>query len=246
VNTKSIIKASFKDCSLEDRKTFYTSHCLMPISIGQKVHEGEKFIATMRLVERTFARCTILLDDSVQKYTLKIKSEEDLATLHQQAIEAGTAWLQKQKKLILDKLSIPYTVIRWDDWLHLPEYAENHKNVASLYNENLIYREAIDSTIKDFLDRYTAHDTASSFDYDKARDLCFTYLLEECAVMTLWAKGGYDFELYPSGRNKAMSATFEFFIKNQYQNLLKSVSLRFKKYKLTIGPEMGEQEKIIE
>lgn len=243
MNTKSVIKASFKDCPLEDRKIFYKAHCLMPISIGQKVHEGEKFIATMRLVERTFARCTILLDDSVQKYTLKIKSEEDLATLHQQAIEAGTAWLQKQKKLILDKLSIPYTVIRWDDWLLLPEYAENHKKIVSLYNVNLIYRDAIDNTIKDFLDRYAAHDTIS-FDYDKAHDLCLAYLLEECTVMSLWVKGGYDFELYPSGRNEAMLATYEFFIKSQYRNLLKSVSLRFKKYKLTIDPEMGEQEDI--
>ncbi len=95
---KTIVKASFKDCSLEDRKIFYKSHCLMPISIGQKIHEGEKFIATMRLVERTFARCTILLDDSVQKYTLKIRSEKDLETLHQQAIEAGTDWLQRQKR----------------------------------------------------------------------------------------------------------------------------------------------------
>jgi hypothetical protein len=244
VNKKVVIKASFKECPLEDRKIFYKSHCLMPISIGQKVHEGEKFIATMRLVERTFARCTILLDDSVQKYTLKIKSEEDLAILHQQAIEAGTAWLQKQKDLILDKLSIPYTVIRWDDWLLLPEYTENYKKVVSLYNENLIYKAAIDNTIKDFLDRYAAHD-ATSFDYNKARDLCLVYLLEECTVMSLWVKGGYDFELYPSGRNKAMSATYEFLIKNQYQNLLKSVSLRFKKYKLKIDSEMGQQEEII-
>ncbi|MCD6045012.1 MAG: Uncharacterized protein K0R48_175 [Gammaproteobacteria bacterium] len=243
-NIKTIVKASFKDCPIEERKIFHKSHCLMPISIGQKIHEGEKFIATMRLVERTFARCTILLDDSVQKYTLKIESETDLITLHQQAIEAGTDWLQRQKKLLLEELAIPCTVIRWDDWLVLPEYPENHKKVASLYNENLIYRDAIDNTIKDFLDRYVAHGTSSSFDYVKAHDLCFTYLLEECAVMSLWVKGEYDFELYPSGRNKAMAATYEFFIKNQYPNLLKSVGLRFKKYKNIIDQTMGEREEM--
>ncbi len=146
----------------------------------------------------------------------------------------------------MDKLSIPYTVTRWDDWLLLPEYAENYKKVTSLYNENLIYRDAIDSTIKDFLDRYAAHDTTVSFNSDKARDLCLNYLLEECAVMFLWVKGGYDFELYPTGRNKAMLATYEFFIKNQYQNSLKSVSLRFKKYKPIIGCKGNEQQEIVQ
>lgn len=244
MNNQSVIKASFKDCPIEDRKRFYKSHCFMPISIGQKVHEGEKFIAAMRLVERTFARCTILLDDSVQKYTLKISSEKNLTALHQEAVEAGTDWLRRQKKIVLDALSIPYTLMRWDDWVLLPEYVEQHKKIAAFYNENLIYRNAIDNTIKDFLDRYVAHKTDSYFDYSKAHDLCFTYLLEECAVMTLWPKGGYDFELYPSGRNKAMSATYDFFIKDQYQNLLKSVSLRFKKYRVIIGGEINEQEAV--
>lgn len=229
-----IIKASFKDCAIADRKLFCKSHCIMPISIGQNVHEGEKFIATMRLIERYFARCTILLDDSVQKYTLKMGSTESLIVLHQRAVKAGTQWLERQKE-VLKGLGIEHTIMRWDDWLNKPGYAENHKKIVEFYNENPVYKQSIDNNITEFLERYTSFDIPTFFNYNEARDLCLTYLLEECSVMTLWAESGYDFEVYPSGRNKAMSATYDFFIEKKYPNILKSVSLRFKKTRLQLA-----------
>jgi hypothetical protein len=43
-------------------------------------------------------------------------------------------------------------------------------------------------------------------------------------------KAGYEFVVYPSGRNPALGATYELLIKPTYPNLLRSVALRFKKY----------------
>jgi hypothetical protein len=48
--------------------------------------------------------------------------------------------------------------------------------------------------------------------------------------MCLWIEKSYDFEVYPSGRNKAMAATYEHLIKNKHPNILRPVALRFKKY----------------
>ena len=66
-------------------------------------------------------------------------------------------------------------------------------------------------------------------DKEFAFDCCLEYLLEECAVMCLWAHEGYDFELYPTGRNLAMKATYECIIKESCPGKLVSVSLHFKK-----------------
>ena len=51
--------------------------------------------------------------------------------------------------------------------------------------------------------------------------------------MCLWALEKYDFEVYPSGRNNAMKATYERLVKPINPNVLKSVGIRFK----TLGPK---------
>lgn len=227
IMAEKIIKASFKNCSIEDRKTFHKARCIMPISIGQKIHEGEKFIATLRLVERSFRECTLLLDDSIQKYTLKITSNKDLEELHKDSFDAGTAWLDRQENA-LKTFKASYSIMRWDDWVMMPEFPEHHKMVTEMYYHNKTYKDSFQQNITDFLTSFKKD--ALLFDYDNAEKLCLAYLLEECAVMTLWARYKYDFELYPNGRNKAMTATYDLLIKESYPDSLKEVALRFKKY----------------
>jgi len=66
------VKVSFTDCPVEERKRFYSSHCIMPISVGLglKVHEGSKFLGTLKLINASFKSFTILLDDSIQRYNI--------------------------------------------------------------------------------------------------------------------------------------------------------------------------------
>jgi hypothetical protein len=47
--------------------------------------------------------------------------------------------------------------------------------------------------------------------------------------MTLWVNNEYHFELYSSGRNTAMEATYDYLIKPKFPHLLRPLSLRFKK-----------------
>lgn len=223
------IKVSFKSCSSEDRKNFPNASCILPISIGQKVHEGEKFAATLKLIERSFQRCTILLDDSIQKYTLKITSNEDLEILHQKAITAGTEWLDRQRTII-ESLSIKCDIMRWDDWVNKSLFIKMYEQVQSLYYKNVEYKSSFDSTARTFLLRFLQ--VHSSTDYETAYQLCLRYLLEECSVMMLWAESKYDFEIYPSGRNEAMSATYKMLINDLYPGVLKSVGLHFRKKKI--------------
>lgn len=229
------IKVSFKSCSSEDRKNFPTASCILPISIGQKVHEGAKFAATLKLIERSFHRCTILLDDSIQKYTLKITSNEDLEILHHKSIAAGTEWLDRQK-IMLESLSIKCDIMRWDDWVNKSLFVKMYEQVLSLYYKNVEYKNAFDSTARTFLSRFLQ--SHSSIDYETAYQLCLRYLWEECSVMMLWAENKYDFEIYPSGRNEAMSATYKMLINDLYPGVLKSVGLHFKKKKIQEGIEV--------
>ena len=204
------------------------AECLMPISIGQKVHEGEKFIATLKLVDRSFAKCTILIDDTVQRHTLAIAEKEKTPSeLYNDALKYGDQWLNTYQGYIASEFHIPYKIIRWDKWLYHKDFEENVQAVRNCYNKNKQYKESIDENIREFLKRRPEDDI---FDWEYAKECCLEYLIEECAAMCLWVEEKCEYELYPSGRNKAMAATYETLIKPRTPNLLRSVALRFKKY----------------
>lgn len=223
------LKASYKDCPVAFRKSFSNSQCLMPISIGQSVHENEKLKATLELVNRTFQSCTVLVDDTIQRHTMKIfendkgKSIDDFYIMSH---NAGTEWLKRNEK-ILSSMSIPCKIIRWDNWLYHKDFKSKLILIEDLYISNADYKNAIDLTIIEYILRNVKN--GKIFNHEMAAKTCFNYLKEECAVMTLWVDGGYNFEVYPYGRNKAMAATYKYLIEPIYPELLKSVAIRFKK-----------------
>lgn len=230
MDLSKITKASYKDCPVNDRKLFKNSRCIMPISIGQKIHEGEKFKATIELINRTFKESIILIDDIVQRHTMKIanitSSEEEL---YNRAVKEGELWLERNKS-VLNMLKIPYKIITWIKWLKHVEFAKSYTLVESQYNNNIMFKDAFNKNIEEFLIRYKKLNQDLSFNYDIAFSLCLNYLKEECACMCLWVEEECEFEVYPSGRNKAMEATYKILIQPKYPNLLRSVALRFKKY----------------
>lgn len=225
-----IIKASFRECPISDRKQFKQSHCLLPISIGQAVHEGRKFLATIKLINASFERCTLLVDDTVQWHTLKIDHpQSSKEMLIQLAHLEGNSWLERNMSAI-KSLDLAYTIVRWSQWHNNPNFEAQYAKVEHLYKTEARYKAAVDLNIEDYLERYLKRNSNENFDYHHAFSCCLDYLKEECAVMTLWTEGLYDFEVYPTGRNKAMAATYEYLIQPQYPHLLKPVALRFKKY----------------
>lgn len=233
-----IIKASFRECSIPDRKTFYQSTCLIPISVGQSVHEGKKFLATMNLINSSFKSCTILIDDSIQRHTLKIiHTNHSNDFLYKRALTEGDAWLERNK-VHIENLTIPYKIERWDRWLQHPDFIKQLNKISFLYETDMEYQHAIQSNINEYLTRYIIRTKQKDFNYENAFSLCLNYLMEECTVMCLWIHEKYQFEVYPSGRNKAMAATYNRLIKPFYPELLKSVALRFKKFPTVKKTEM--------
>lgn len=223
-----IVKASFRGNSPEERKLFPRSTCLMPISVGQRVHEGKKFEAVIKLINASFKSCSILVDDTVQRHTIGILNNTNSDRLYQLALEEGDAWMERSKEFY-NQLTIPFDIRRWDDWYHHPDYSASLIRVKKEYADNVSFRKAIHENIDDFLTRFLIGIPQDRIDSERAFSLCLDYLLEECSVMCLWTKGRYDFEVYPSGRNKAMAATYQYIIQPESPELLKPVALRFKK-----------------
>lgn len=222
------LKASYRVCPITERKLFKQSSCLIPISMDQKIHEGEKLEATLDLVNRTFKSCTILVDDTLQRHNLKIlfKNISD-AELHFMAYAKGDLWIENNKN-IYEQLTIPYCIVRWDRWLLHKKFGNRLQQINDMYDTNLGYKNALDANVVEYLERNIKNGVV--FANNAASSHCLQYLKEECTVMTLWIEGKYDFILHSTDISEAMVATYEYIIKPQFTNLLRPVALRFKKY----------------
>jgi hypothetical protein len=231
----------------EERECFKESTCQLTISVGQmRHHDGEHFRGTLELISRSFKRCVIMVDDSIQAKTIAIKNPtKTLEECRREAIEAGDFWLMRNLPAIGDLLGnmCSVKIILWRDWDSNPNMQTAFTSMCIDYEKTPELRDAIDETANVFLSRCQEHDPKGDYKSDRARRLCVDYLLEECSGMrSFWTQERPQIEVYPSTRTEAMKVTHELYIeKTSSESILKAVSLRFKA-KETKLDELRESE----
>lgn len=230
---KQDVKLVFK-CPAEHKKLFSQAQCALTISVGQKAHEAEAFEATINLINKSFVSCVILVDDSLQRHTMAINTLESADFFYKISIEEGDHWLARNQHY-LDTLSIPYAIVRWDTWLHHPDYARAKSNIELTIANDLTYKNVFNKTIDEFLQRYSQRlDDKRNFNEEKAWKHCFDYLVEECAILCLCYEIDCQFEIYPSERNFIMAETYKRFVLPKYPDLFHPVSIKFKSRKKSV------------
>ena len=222
---KKKYKAYFRHVTKETKEEFKNSKCVVPISVGQIIHEGEKFCTALDLINRHFKECVILVNDSVQWYTHAITNTTNTEKeLYDNALKEGDFWIERNKGYIQNRLQIPYKLLRWDYWMAQKEFYPCLDKLSKCYHNDVDYKKSIDENIEEFLLRVKKRNV--EVDYDRAQSLCLRYLLEECASMILWIEEKCHFQLYPQRINQSMKATYEKFIKPQYPTLLRESPYR--------------------
>lgn len=216
-------KVIFK-CNEKDKELFKNSSCSVTVSIGHKSQEGIRFAATIHNITSHFKECTIMVCDSLHRHDLLMHNPKDHKIVHKKANEIGDDWLKANEKYF-SLFTIPYHVIRWDYWVFHEKYIEAAEKIEQLFKKNEEYRESFFNTIDAFMERFGKNVAAEYFNSELVVKHSLDYLKEECAVMLLWAKNKYNFEIYPSKRNEAMAATYKHFIAPEYSNVLKPVAL---------------------
>jgi tRNA-dependent cyclodipeptide synthase len=223
------IKPVFK-CPQEYKDRFLESTCLLTISVGQEVHEGDKFEATIDLINGQFKNITILIDDVLQRHSMMLVSTQTPEDIYQHSLEEGDLWLARNHS-VYSRLSSPYNIIRWENWYLHTQYQSTHNKIKALYANDQEFAESFNATTSVFLERFMRRQPTLTKNYDTAFQLCLDYLFEECSALCLWVEEGYHFEVYPSQRNLAMSITHEKLIKPNHPNFLLPVAIKFKNRK---------------
>ncbi|MBP9726075.1 MAG: hypothetical protein KBD83_01230 [Gammaproteobacteria bacterium] len=242
----SRVKPVFR-CDEALKRKFSASKCLLTISVGQEVHEGEKFLSTVHLVDRNFNACIMLIDDTLQRHTMAMQAGlEEGDEMLDASLKAGDAWLNRNRAAY-SQMHIPLVIIRWNEFLLHKKYAFFKSMLKETYKTDIAYQASFDKTIDQFLARYSRHHQEKNYVVDaRARRLCLEYLLEECTAMCLWSELGCEFEVYPSYRNPAMDETHRRFILPDFPKLLHAVSIKFKN-KAQLSPQKFEfSPKVVE
>ena len=69
--------------------------CMVTISVGQSVHEGEKFKATLKLISKHFKKCTIGVCDTLQRHTTAILTNLKANELCEVTKHYGDQWIER-------------------------------------------------------------------------------------------------------------------------------------------------------
>ncbi|HLX54633.1 MAG TPA: hypothetical protein VKR58_11860, partial [Aquella sp.] len=137
------VKIAFKNVSSEQKVLFANSVCLLTISVGQEMHEGELFNLTIDLINKSFESCIILVDDSLQRYTMALNSDKSPNDYHNLAILEGRNWLRRNKQFY-NKLTIPYKILHWDQWLKHDNFKQQKKMIRESIKNDPIYKATFD------------------------------------------------------------------------------------------------------
>jgi len=230
INNTQRTKCRFRYISDHELEKFPESTCLLTISVGQEYHEGDKFSSTANLVNNCFREYKIMLYDTLQRYTIALRTSKPPEFYYKHALDEGDLWLSRNKSYYEEHHKC-IEIIRWDYWLNHPSFEQQKQKIKALLKTDSHYFAYFESTIRSFLSRYKnrLHPSHDSFNEKRAYELCMDYLIEECAALCLWPETGADYEVYPNKRNPAMDATHRHFVLERYPNKLYSVGIKFKR-----------------
>ena len=217
-------KARFKNfCKEYETKN---KVCVLPISVGQRYHEGINLISTIDLINKSkFKKCVLVVADSLQRHTIKILENIEKGEAEKKSKNEGKKWVDRNSKII-NKISLNFEIKFWDEWLK----SDSYKLKKIIFEKNFLKSEFLKSeffkTSKFYLDRLLKNNYIKEINSEKL-EFSLEYLKEECTIMSmLWISEGFDYIIYPSDMTPAISASF--YINNTN---LKWLAIRFEKTK---------------
>ncbi|HAI13474.1 MAG: hypothetical protein CMJ41_03245 [Phycisphaerae bacterium] len=139
------------DYKLKTKTPAWQEHprCSLEISLLTTKFDGNKLKATIEWVNRHFEACTINLADTLYRHNLAGTPHESPT---QVARRLGDEWLFRNNE-ILEFLTVPYQIIRWDSFLNHPEFASIQSYFAKLYQTDQIFKDLVDQDARMFVAR---------------------------------------------------------------------------------------------
>lgn len=206
----------------------FDKKAVLPVSVTQLYHEGDKLIATLDLIQKRFSSCDIIVSDTLQRHNyLENHTPEDAMQI---TYQLGTEWIERNIHL-LDTAIIPFTIIRWNQCLAFSGFPSSLKKIELQYEHDSTLQTAMMEDVSAFLQRHSTVPSMKNFTLH-----CRNYLFEEAAVViSYFIDKEYDYIVYPSAIPRFIEKCRELFVSTKSPKLLHNLKIYFKKTNTRIG-----------
>lgn len=173
----------------------------MGISLDSPNHTGDGLAAMVEWINSHghFDQVLVGLSDTLNthNYARDLRISPRVAFAH--AMEKGNKWLEENNDT-LARLETPYSVVRWVYWQknYADEIADNQRVFGDAYQQDLKFREAVNTDIARFLKRKTHNPDAGAI------ATCRAYLIEELAVYSVILQAYPGTVIYPGKQLECM------------------------------------------
>ena len=166
------------------------------ICMGNSNQQGKKLLQTIEWLNPRFAAVNIEVADTLNRHHLIAngESEEDARS---QSLAMGDKWIQAQREA-LQKLTIAYTIVRWDDILYRPGIDCAQDEINSLFNQDKEFHRSVSDDVAEYYGRRNIRPNANQMAASEK------YVLEEIAVDWALSKAGKVVCVYAGSQLKAM------------------------------------------
>lgn len=167
--------------------------CCLDISLFNRYQESEYLESTLLWINSRFKHCLLNLGDTLHRHNLSHQSPS-IEVAHKESRLLGDDWLAKNA-CYFERLAIPFTLMRSDDWLEDKDFARVHEALWGYYYKDKIFQAVVREDIEGFVARKP--DIAA----DIVRRSSLNYLIEETAADILLGSRGGVAHLYPGSRH---------------------------------------------
>jgi len=171
----------------------------LPISVGNKQSEGAKFTELIGKLQGNL--CHIVVCDTLQRFNVERTDQKECLRI---ASLNGAAWIYRNHSSIL-WTETETELSRWSEWTSDPQFPTLLQDTQHLFDRDATFRVACEAQIRG--------------------SLSLKYILEECAVLPLWAPHA-DNLIYPGTIGPAIRAAHAAF---RLRYALTEVAIRSKK-----------------
>lgn len=205
------------------------SKCCLGISLHSSNHVGEKLECIINYINNNFDSCVIDLSDTLYSYHYMSTEGLSHAEAHCRAQQEGDKWL-KENQEILNKLSVPYEIIRWNHWLNHTDFLSLKLEYRELFENDEVFRGAV---LKDIYTYYKRrHNKDVSNVPVKMLKSSIAYLLEEITCHTLLARDIQCVNVYPGKQLECFKVIRDNLVENAPQGLGEFGHIRLNLYEV--------------
>jgi tRNA-dependent cyclodipeptide synthase len=195
--------------------------CVYAVSTGKEYHEGEELAKHISFFNPKFSHLTIVNTDSLQRHTLQIVENLAPDEAYEEALKRGKDWEARNQKY-LDKLEIPYEIVRWDTLRETPEFSERLSAIENFYQKNKRFFKAVNKAAGSFVRSCELKGLVQKENLDKCIKISQNYIKEECAGTLLF--GSPDFLAYPRELNGAIKFVCEL-LQQENPNIMRLIAI---------------------